>query len=364
MWVSGLISNLSGHLSLTAAQTQHIHLSNRNSSPPAHYLTPNFFSYLPVVVRYNTIPQLPKTETWRVSLKCWALNWFQIVLILHLCITVESVSSFPSTLLLPEFWISQVLINSAHLASLSSFCLSSRYYWMIHVSSLCTRPCLSGWSYWDTHLPCCGLWHACVTVVGLALLSLWISCASVMLGTLEICSFILCTCFTHINSLSLLLAVVFSPAVQTFSKSGPAHSISAAPLHLGVSVSHINKRHNTLITSENYFKSRTPRINVIINYIVTGSYSYSNIILLFVRHSIVAAEPVGLPKFFFVQCSLISTVRIVIFNVCKLINNSICILVTDEKILKVRYSINEVWQQDLESIIFLRALSGKKNLLT
>lgn len=175
------------------------------------------------------------------------------------------------------------------------------------------------------------------------------------------CSFTLCTCFTGINSLTLLLAVVFSPAVQTVSKSGPAHSIWAAPLHLGVSVSHVNKRHNTLITSENYFKSRTPRINVIINYIVPGSYSYSNIVLLFVIHSTMAAESMGLPKLFFVQCSLISTVRIVIFKVCKLINNSICILVTDEKILKVRYSINEVWQQGLEGI-FLRALLKKKEI--
>lgn len=75
---------------------------------------------LPIVVRLNATPQLPKTETWRVSLKSWALNWFQIVLILLLCITVESVSSFPPTLLQLEFWTSQVLINSAHLTSLSS----------------------------------------------------------------------------------------------------------------------------------------------------------------------------------------------------------------------------------------------------
>ena len=229
---------------------------------------------------------------------------------------------------------------------------------MIHVSSLCTHVHASLVGVIETHT--CPAVVYCMTAVGLALLSLWISCASAMLGTLEMCSFILCTCFTYINSLSLLLAVVFSPAVQTFSKSGPARSIRAAPLHLGVSVSHVNKRHNTLSTSENYFKSRTPRINVIINYIVTGSYSYSNIVLLFVIHSTMAAEPMGLPKFFFVQCSLIYTVRIVIFNVCKLINNSICILVTDEKILKVRYSINEVWQQGLESIIFLRALLKKK----
>ena len=94
---------------------------------------------LPVVVRFNTTPRLPKTETWRVSLKRWALNWFQIVLILFLCITVESVSSFLSTLLLLKFRTSQVPINSAHLTSLSSFHLSSRYCWMIRVSSLCTH---------------------------------------------------------------------------------------------------------------------------------------------------------------------------------------------------------------------------------
>lgn len=56
------------HLPLTA-QTQHIHSSDRNSSPPAHSLTSqtSFFPVLPVVVRVNTTHPVTQTETWRVS---------------------------------------------------------------------------------------------------------------------------------------------------------------------------------------------------------------------------------------------------------------------------------------------------------